>query len=340
VNPIQSNLLGTSDMFIARFAPAGGSPLWATFLGGTGADGAFDCAVDSAGGIHVVGESRSSDFPLRDSIQATYGGQGDAVVLRLNTDGDSLEFSSYFGGSGLDEGYGIAVSQQGRVVITGITTSADLPLVDAYQPSWGGNLDGFLASLTWGCADTDGDGICDDEDNCPVDFNPLQGDYDGDGQGDSCDLCSSLAPEIDIDDTLFVKTGGELIFLPTVSDPEGDSIAIDYLDYPTWCQPAGDSLFCTAPGNRDLDTLTFSAADSCSGDTAMTEILVFICGDVDQSGSVNVADPVYLVMFIFGSGTPPPFYAADVDCSGSINVADAVYLIRFIFGGPPPCDGC
>jgi hypothetical protein len=68
--------------------------------------------------------------------------------------------------------------------------------------------------------------------------------------------------------------------------------------------------------------------------------VVFVCGDVDLSGSVNVADAVYLVMFIFGSAEPPPLYAADVDCGGSINVADAVYLIRFIFGGPPPCDGC
>lgn len=37
--------------------------------------------------------------------------------------------------------------------------------------------------------DTDGDGIADAFDNCPVDPNPDQGDRDGDGIGDACDKC-------------------------------------------------------------------------------------------------------------------------------------------------------
>lgn len=38
-----------------------------------------------------------------------------------------------------------------------------------------------------GCVDSDGDGVCDDEDNCVLTPNPDQIDSDGDGIGDACD---------------------------------------------------------------------------------------------------------------------------------------------------------
>ena len=39
--------------------------------------------------------------------------------------------------------------------------------------------------------DTDGDGICDANDNCPIFPNPNQADSDGDGVGDDCDSCAN-----------------------------------------------------------------------------------------------------------------------------------------------------
>lgn len=42
-------------------------------------------------------------------------------------------------------------------------------------------------------ADTDGDGVDDVSDNCPLKANPLQEDADGDGVGDACDNCPSTA---------------------------------------------------------------------------------------------------------------------------------------------------
>ena len=43
------------------------------------------------------------------------------------------------------------------------------------------------------CSDSDGDGYCDDVDNCPNTPNPDQADGDGDGVGDACDNCPQTA---------------------------------------------------------------------------------------------------------------------------------------------------
>ena len=44
-------------------------------------------------------------------------------------------------------------------------------------------------SLGGACVDADGDGVCDEDDNCDRNVNPDQADADGDGAGDPCDAC-------------------------------------------------------------------------------------------------------------------------------------------------------
>jgi hypothetical protein len=68
----------------------------------------------------------------------------------------------------------------------------------------------------------------------------------------------------------------------------------------------------------------------------------YICGDLDGSNAVNIADVVYLVSYIFSGGpAPAPLASADVDCGGTVNIADAVYLIEYIFTyGAAPCAAC
>jgi hypothetical protein len=48
-------------------------------------------------------------------------------------------------------------------------------------------------ALGGACIDSDDDGICDDDDNCPAEANPDQGDADDDGIGDLCDNCPGEA---------------------------------------------------------------------------------------------------------------------------------------------------
>ena len=55
-------------------------------------------------------------------------------------------------------------------------------------------------SVGGGCVDTDGDQICDFEDNCLITPNPDQQDSDGDGVGDVCDGCPNDADPQQRDD--------------------------------------------------------------------------------------------------------------------------------------------
>ena len=63
-----------------------------------------------------------------------------------------------------------------------------------------------------------------------------------------------------------------------------------------------------------------------------------IRGDADSDGSLNIADVIWLVDYIFFGGPPPPcFEEGDVNGDGAINIADAVHIVQYIFfGGPPP----
>ena len=68
----------------------------------------------------------------------------------------------------------------------------------------------------------------------------------------------------------------------------------------------------------------------------------WLCGDVDDDGSVNIADVVFLLEYIFSDGAAPnPLATGDANSDNDVNIADCVYLINYIFsGGPAPCAGC
>ncbi len=128
---------------------------YSTYLGGTGPDFGSSIAVDSAGNIYVTGETLSSDFPTTaGSLQPANGDKGgpdddanDAFVVKLNSAGSALVYSTYLGGRFGDSGQGIAVDSGGNAYVTGFTGSTDFPTVNPLQAAHGGQLDAFVAKL-------------------------------------------------------------------------------------------------------------------------------------------------------------------------------------------------
>src|SRR5207302_767574 len=123
---------------------------YSTYLGGGGADRSHAIAVDAAGNAYVTGGTFSPDFPTTAGAFQTSLGAGtfQAFVTKLNPSGSALVYSTYLGGNGGAESYGIAVDAAGNAYVTGRTFSPDFPTTaGAFQTTYGGEQDAFVTQL-------------------------------------------------------------------------------------------------------------------------------------------------------------------------------------------------
>jgi hypothetical protein len=82
----------------------------------------------------------------------------------------------------------------------------------------------------------------------------------------------------------------------------------------------------------------FSGNESNHSNEAMG--IRYIIGDANTDGQVSVSDIIYLINYLFRSGSSPrPVEAGNVNCENQVNITDVVYLINYLFkGGKPPCE--
>lgn len=59
-------------------------------------------------------------------------------------------------------------------------------------------------------------------------------------------------------------------------------------------------------------------------------------GDSNQDGRLNIADPIFLLRYLFAGG-PAPFCrrTSDVDCDRALKVNDAIAILGMLFAGKP-----
>src|SRR5580658_11348279 len=85
-NAPSSNGEGVTDVFVAKLDPSGNLTLVATFSG-KGTDQANGIAVDPSGNIYIVGNTTSTDFPLRNPLQSVGAAGGTGFLMKLGPDG-------------------------------------------------------------------------------------------------------------------------------------------------------------------------------------------------------------------------------------------------------------
>jgi hypothetical protein len=137
------------DAFVVKLNPAGAALVYATYIGGNGTDEGRGIAVDAAGNAFVTGRAGPS-FPITaGAFRTSYGGStADAFVAELDPTGASLVYSTYLGGTAMDDGFAIAVDASGNAYVTGRTHSSDFPTsAGAVQTIRASAPDAFVTKL-------------------------------------------------------------------------------------------------------------------------------------------------------------------------------------------------
>ncbi len=146
---------GGRDIFVSEIDPTQSgtaSLIFSTYFGGTGTDYGRSIAVDALGQVYVAGFTYSADIPVTGTAyQAASAGGGDAFLLELNTSLPLILYSTYLGGSKIDDARSVVVDPTGKVALAGYTLSANFPVTqNAEQPLIGAGkftTNAFLALL-------------------------------------------------------------------------------------------------------------------------------------------------------------------------------------------------
>lgn len=148
----QSNIAGSSDIFILKFNSQG-LRLWATYYGGNSDDAAYSICTDSQNNIYVAGDTYSTNFPVQQLTgeywQDINAGQADFFLLKFSSQ-CVRKWATYYGSEGWDWGYGIATDRQNSAYFIGTTSGSvnfytkDYGNGAYYDGIWNGNSDFIL----------------------------------------------------------------------------------------------------------------------------------------------------------------------------------------------------
>lgn len=207
--------------------------------------------------------------------------------------------------------------------------------------------------LLLACDDAEGDGVCDDIDNCPLVVNPGQADTDADTVGDACDNCVSTVntDQLDSDGD---GIGDVCDSCPTVdnnssSDMDGDGLT-DYEECLLGTDMTGvDSDADTLSDGDEVNIHGTDPLDSDSDDDLVDDAAEVLAGtdpndpasypgdgDLTEDGVVDVRDLLLGLRYLQAlvSLTPSQEAHGDVTRDGSVDLGDLVVIQRRVLGLP------
>ena len=147
---------GFADAFALKLNSEGTDLVFSTFIGGSEWDESIGLAINSNGDMIITGWTNSTDFPITSNAYDTsHNGENDVFLLQLNSDGSSLRYSTFIGGSADEVGTSIVLTTESNMFVTGWVYSSDFPITrETYDSSYNGNGDIFVFQLSLTIQDT------------------------------------------------------------------------------------------------------------------------------------------------------------------------------------------
>lgn len=139
---------GVDDGMLFKFSPAG-QRLWSTYYGGIEHDIIGSLTIDGSGNVIITGHTDSNNAIATPGAYNTLYGTGyDVFVSKFNSAG-VLQWGTYYGDTGIDEGWGIDCDEQDNIYVTGFTSSVfGIISGTPHQSTFGGGAnDAFLAKF-------------------------------------------------------------------------------------------------------------------------------------------------------------------------------------------------
>lgn len=143
---------------VVKLDAQGSGLIYSTYVGGTFGDNAYAIDIDKSGNAYITGGTGSPDYPTTAGAfqtkcaPALYNPNlcSAGFVTKLNPTGSALVYSTYIAspsGSGGLNGNGIAVDSTGAAYVGGVTFANDMPLAHAFQRTYMGGAEGYVAKL-------------------------------------------------------------------------------------------------------------------------------------------------------------------------------------------------
>ncbi len=130
---------GNFDGFIIKMNSLGTAPIFSTYFGGSSSDVGSSIYLDSFLNFYICGTTASANFPITPGVfQTSKSGGDDGYILKMNSSGNALIYSTYIGGLGNDYPWSLVADVSGNAYFITETNGFFPTTVGAFDVTYNG----------------------------------------------------------------------------------------------------------------------------------------------------------------------------------------------------------